>query len=69
MDEFEDLLLAGDLDEVNEVLSRTGALNIVDSAPANGDSPDALPTENIAIPDEIYPKVCSPLSVHIPLLA
>ena len=51
MEDIEELLLAGDIETVNEVLSRTGTIS--------GPPQDALAAtfEAIAIPEDVYPKV------------
>ena len=61
MEDFEDLLLAGDMDGVNEVLARAGALNIVNEAHQNDEAILSHFVDNVSIPEDVYPKVSFPM--------
>jgi hypothetical protein len=65
MDDFEDLLLSGDIDGVNEVLARTGALNIAFSGGHDEESMVSSTVDNISIPEDVYPKVGTSFTVYL----
>jgi len=57
MDDIEELLLGGDIETVNEVLAKTGAM-AVSAASQPSDSNDIVQDGQIvAIPEDVFPKV------------
>ena len=61
MDDFEDLLLGGDLETVNNVLARAAAIPLSQSAELGVESAIITESGQVPIPEDIYPKV----SLHI----
>ena len=57
MDDFEDLLLGGDIDTVNDVIARSAAMQISEATQPAIDAVAMPESGELPIPEDVYPKV------------